>query len=210
MLAEGRRLADSGADVVVGLAETHGRADVEAMVAGLQRVPPRRVDYHGAVFAELDVDALLVRHPQVVLVDELAHACVPGSRREKRWEDVDELLGTGIDVITTLNVQHLESLNDAVEAVTSVRQGETVPDVVVAVADKVELVDITPERLRKRISRGGVLRAGAADAALDQFYAPSHLAALRRLALGWLDERDLLDAAARAVLSHAAVPAAPP
>ena len=210
MLAEGRRLADAGAEVVVGLAETHGRSDIEAMAAGLTRVPPRRVDYHGAVFAELDVDALLVRHPQVALVDELAHACVPGSGREKRWEDVEELLEAGIDVITTLNVQHLESLNDAVEAITSVRQGEAVPDVVVAAADKVELVDITPERLRKRISGGGVLRAGATDAALGGFYAPEHLAALRGLALGWLDERDLLDAAARAALSHAALPAAPP
>ena len=210
MLAEGRRLADRGADVVVGLAETHGRGDIDAMVTALERVPQRQVSYRGTAFAELDVDALLARHPAVVLVDELAHACVPGSRHDKRWEDVEELLGAGIDVITSLNVQHLESLNDAVEAVTSVRQGETVPDAVIAAADRVEFIDITPQQLRKRIS--GRRRAGrcGAETALSGFYTPEHLAALRGLALGWLDERDLLDAAARAALGRTAVPAARP
>jgi two-component system, OmpR family, sensor histidine kinase KdpD len=211
MLAEGRRLADAGVDVVIGVAETHGRGDVEAMAAGLRRVPQRQVSYRGTTFAELDVDALLARHPAAVLVDELAHTCVAGSRHDKRWEDVAELLGAGIDVITSLNVQHLESLNDAVEAVTSAAQRETVPDAVVAAADRVEFIDVTPHELRRRISRGGVLGAGGEGAALGGFYTADHLAALRGLALGWLDERDLLDAAARAAMKHPpAALAAPP
>ena len=209
MLAEGRRLADRGVDVVVGLAETHGRGDTDAMATALERVSQRQVGYRGTTFAELDVDALLARHPQVAVVDELAHACVPGRRHAKRWEDVQELLEAGIDVITALNVQHLESLNDAVEAVTSVRQAETVPDAVVAAADRVEFIDITPQQLRKRISGGGVL-ADRAGTALGGFYTPGNLAALRALALGWLDERDMLDAAARAALSGTAAPAVSP
>ncbi|MFI5062461.1 MAG: DUF4118 domain-containing protein [Streptosporangiales bacterium] len=197
MLAEGCRLADSGADVVVGLAETHGRADTEAVAAGLERVPQRQVGYRGTAFAELDVDALLARRPAVVLVDELAHACVPGSGHEKRWQDVEELLDAGIDVITALNVQHLDSLSDAVAAVTSVSQPETVPDAVVAAADRVEFIDVTPAQLRDRIARAGVLGSAAAGAALGGFFTTEHLAALRRLALGWLEERGLLDSAAR-------------
>ncbi len=209
MLAEGRRLAVGGVDVVVGLAETHGRGDTEAMAAALERVPPQRVSYRGTSFAELDVDALLARRPQVALVDELAHSCVPGTRHDKRWEDVEELLDAGIDVITSLNVQHLESLNDAVEAATSVGQRETVPDAVAAAADEVEFIDVSPRQLRERISGGGVL-AGKADTALGGFYRPEHLAALRELALGWLDERDLLDAAARAALGEVAALHSPP
>ncbi len=208
MLAEGRRLADAGDDVVVGLAETHGRADCDAMAAALEGVPPRQVSYHGTAFSELDVDAVLARHPAVVLVDELAHACIPAGRHSKRWEDVEELLDAGIDVVTSLNVQHLESLNDAVEVITSVAQRETVPDTVVAAADRVEFIDMSPERLRARISRGGVLPAGREEAGLGGFYAAEHLAALRGLALGWLEERDLLDAAARAAFANAAVPSA--
>jgi len=208
MLAEGRRLADSGADVVVGLAETHGRGDIDAMAAALEQVPQRQVSYHGSAFAELDVDAVLARHPAVALVDELAHACVPGSRHAKRWQDVEELLDAGIDVITSLNVQHLESLNDAVEAVTSVAQRETVPDAVVAAAARVQYIDITPQQLRTRISGGGVVGADQAERALAGFYTPEHLAALRGLALGWLDERDLLDAAARAAQQPATGPLA--
>lgn len=210
LLAEAHRLAEAGADVVVGLAETHGRADTEAMLRALERVPPRQVSHHGAMFDELDVDALLARRPDVVLVDELAHSCVPGSRHEKRWEDVEELLDAGSDVITALNIQHLDSLNDAVEAVTGVAQRETVPDAVVAAADRVDFIDITPDRLRSRIAHAGVLGAGAAEVALGGFYTADHLAALRGLALGWLDERDLLDAAARAALGHVAAPLVPP
>ncbi len=210
MLAEGRRRAEAGADVVVALAETHGRADTEAMAAGLEGVPQRQVSYRGGTFAELDVDAVLARHPGVALVDELAHTCVPGGLHEKRWEDVEELLAAGISVVTALNVQHLESLNDAVEAITSVAQRETVPDAVVAAADRVDLVDITPSRLRDRISHGEVLGTGAREEALGGFYSREHLAALRALALGWLDERDLLDAAARRALDNAAAPSSGP
>jgi two-component system, OmpR family, sensor histidine kinase KdpD len=210
MLTEGRRLADAGADVVIGVAETHGREDVVETAASLNRVPQRQISYHGTSFAELDVDTLLARHPAVVLVDELAHTCVPGSRHDKRWEDVAELLGAGIDVITTLNVQHLESLNDAVEAITSVAQRETVPDAVVAAANRVEFIDVAPHELRQRISRGGVLGPRGQDAGLEGFYTADHLAALRSLALGWLDERDLLDAAARAAQQPTAEPPAPP
>jgi len=210
MLAEGRRLAAAGFDVVIGVAETHGRRDLETMAASLERVPQRQVSYRGTSFAELDIDALLARHPAVALVDELPHTCVPGSRHDKRWEDVAALLGAGIDVITSLNVQHLDSLNDAVEAVTAVAQRETVPDAVVAAADRVDFVDVTPHELRRRISGGGVLGSDGPERALEGFYTADHLAALRGLALGWLDERDLLDAAARAALKHpAAEPAAP-
>jgi len=207
LLAEGHRLAAAGSDVVVGLAETHGRPDTETMLRALERLPPRQVSHHGAVFEELDVDALLARHPAVALVDELAHPCVPGGRHEKRWEDVEELLDAGIDVVTSLNVQHLDSLNDAVEAITGVAQRETVPDAVVAAADRVDFIDITPQQLRARIAQGGVLQGE--DTALGGFYTVEHLAALRGLALGWLDERDLLDAAARAAIARVSVPSAP-
>ena len=198
MLAEGRRLADTGCDVVVGLAETHGRAETEAMLNTLERIPLRQIDYRGTQFEELDVDAVLNRHPNVALVDELAHRCVPGSRHEKRWEDVEDLLDVGIDVVTSLNVQHLDSLNDAVETLTGVAQGETVPDVVVAAAERIDFVDITPERLRARIAHTDVVGADAAEAALGGFFSADRLAALRELGLGWLDEHDLLDPALRA------------
>ena len=198
MLAEGRRLADTGCDVVVGLAETHGRAETQAMLNTLERIPLRQIDYRGTQFEELDVDAVLNRHPNVALVDELAHRCVPGSRHEKRWEDVEDLLDVGIDVVTSLNVQHLDSLNDAVETLTGVAQGETVPDVVVAAAERIDFVDITPERLRARIAHTDVVGADAAEAALGGFFSADRLAALRELGLGWLDEHDLLDPALRA------------
>jgi two-component system, OmpR family, sensor histidine kinase KdpD len=208
LLAEGRRQANSGADVVIGLAETHGRADTEAMAAELAQVPLRQVSYRGTTFSELDVDAVLARHPAVVLVDELAHACIPGSRHEKRWEDVEELLDAGIDVITSLNAQHLESLNDAAAAVTSVPEHETVPDAVVAAADQVDFLDITPERLRSRIANG-VFGQDQSQAALSGFYSPEHLTGLRDLALGWLEQRDLSDRAARAAAGPATTPIGP-
>jgi two-component system, OmpR family, sensor histidine kinase KdpD len=208
LLAEGRRLAEAGVDVVVGLAEAHGREDIEAMAAGLECVPQRQVSYRGTAFAELDVDALLARHPAVALVDELAHSSVPGSRHEKRWQDVTELLDAGIDVITAVNVQHLESLTDAVATITSVSQRETVPDAVVATAEHVEFVDVSPEQLRARIAQVRVLGQPASPA-LSGFYTAGHLAALRALALDWLGERGLLDAAARRTLSQAATPPGP-
>jgi two-component system sensor histidine kinase KdpD len=203
MLAEGRRLIDAGADVVVGLVETHGRAGIEAMLEPFERVPRRHVTYRGATLEELDVDALQVRHPTVALVDELAHQCVPGSRHEKRWEDVEDLLNSGIDVVTSLNVQHLDSLSDAVETLAGVAQRETVPDAVVAAADRVDLVDITPEQLRARIADTNVLGADTAPAALGGFFSADRLTALRELGLGWLDEHDFLEPALRATLGHA-------
>lgn len=197
MLAEGKRLADTGVEVVVGLVETHGRADTEVMLQTLECIPQRKVSYRGSIFGELDVDGLTALRPTVALVDELAHTCVPGSRHEKRWEDVEELLDAGIDVITSLNVQHLDSLHDAVEALTGISQRETVPDAVVAAADRVDFVDVSPQRLRARVAGTEVLAAGAAEKALGAFFDADRLAALRQLALGWLDDHDLLDAASR-------------
>src|ERR1700692_890107 len=138
MLAQGQRLAQRGVDVVVGLVETHGRTDTEAMLTTIEQIPPVHLRYRGATFDELDVDKVLARRPAVVLVDELAHTCVPGSRHEKRWEDVEEVLGAGIDVITALNLQHIDSLNEAIEAVSGVAPHETVPDAVLAAADEIE------------------------------------------------------------------------
>jgi len=195
MLAEAKRLAERGVDVVVGLVETHGRADTEAMLAALEQIPLAQTSHRGSIFDELDVDKVLARRPAVVLVDELAHTCVPGSRHEKRWEDVQELLTAGIDVITALNVQHIDSLNDAVEAVTGIAQHETVPDAVVAAADEIEFLDITPRQLRARIADTDVLRPGAAPQALTGFYTAERLAALRELATGWLQQRGHLGAA---------------
>ncbi len=203
MLTEAKRLAEQGVDIVVGMVETHERTDTEAMLATLEQIPLAQTSRRGAIFDELDVDKVLARRPAVVLVDELAHSCVPGSRHEKRWEDVQELLLAGIDVITALNVQHVDSLNDAVEAVTGIAQHETVPDAVVAAADEIEFVDITPQQLRARIADTDVLRSGAAPHALTGFYTAERLAALRELATGWLQQRDHLGAAARVAPSRA-------
>src|SRR5918997_1738894 len=161
MLGEARRRRDRGTDVVVGLVETHGRGKTAALLDGLEVVPRRELAHRGGTLTELDVDAVLARKPQVVLVDELAHTNVPGSRNAKRWQDVEELLDAGITVLTTLNVQHLESLNDVVEKITGSRQQETVPDEVVRKAEQVELVDITPDALRRaaRIAQ----RSGSAE-----------------------------------------------
>src|SRR5271167_811667 len=199
MMAEAKRLAERGVDVVVGMVETHERTDTEAMLASLEQIPLAHISHRGSIFDELDVDMVLARRPAVVLVDELAHTCVPGSRHEKRWEDVQELLTAGIDVITALNVQHVDSLNDAVEAVTGIAQHETVPDAVVAAADEIEFLDITPQQLRARIADTDVLRPGAAPRALTGFYTAERLAALRELATGWLQQRDHLGGAAARV-----------
>ena len=203
MLAEAKRLAERGVDVVVGLVETHGRADTETMLAALEQIPLAQTSHRGSVFDELDVDTVLARRPAVVLVDELAHTCVPGSRHEKRWEDVQELLTAGIDVITALNVQHIDSLNDTVEAVTGIAQHETVPDAVVAAADEIEFLDITPQQLRARIADADVLRSDAAAHALAGFYTAERLAALRELVTGWLQQRGHLSAAPQIALSRA-------
>jgi two-component system, OmpR family, sensor histidine kinase KdpD len=152
MLAEGQRRTARGTDVVAAFIETHGRRLTAEMAEGLEVVPRRTLTYRGATFTEMDTDAALARRPQVALVDEFAHTNVPGCRNAKRWQDIDELLGAGIDVITTLNIQHLESLNDVTEQVTGVMQHETLPDEVARRADQIELVDMTPEALRRRMA----------------------------------------------------------
>ena len=189
MLNEGRRRRDYGEDVVVGFVETHGRRKTGDQVGDLEVVPRRRVPYRGGEFEELDVDAVLARRPQVALVDELAHTNVPGSRNEKRWQDVDELLAAGIDVISTLNVQHLESLSDVVEQITGIVQRERIPDEVVRRADELQLVDLTPVALRNRLARGDVYPAERIDTALANYFRAGNLSALRELALAWLADR---------------------
>jgi two-component system sensor histidine kinase KdpD len=189
MLGEGHRRSERGTDVVVGICEPHGRAYTTAQVEGLEVVPLHEIEHRGTSFRELDVDAVLARAPQVALIDELAHTNVPGSRNTKRWEDINELLDAGIDVISTVNIQHLESLNDVVESITGIRQGETVPDDVVRAADQIELVDMTPEALRRRMAHGHVYSADKVDAALSNYFRPGNLSALRELALLWLADR---------------------
>lgn len=189
MLGEGHRRAARGTDVVVGYVETHGRERTAELACGLEVVPRARLTHRGAELEEMDLDAVLARAPAVALVDELAHTNVPGLRHEKRWQDIDELLDAGIDVISTVNIQHLESLNDAVESITGVLQRETVPDEVVRRADQLELVDMSPEALRRRMAHGNVYRPEKVDAALSNYFRVGNLAALRELALLWLADR---------------------
>ncbi len=193
MLGEAHRRLERGTDVVAAVVETHGRAKTAELLDGIEVIPPRHIDYRGTRFAELDVDAVLKRHPQVVLVDELAHTNTPGSKNPKRWQDVDEILDAGITVISTVNVQHLESLNDVVTQITGIEQQEKVPDEVVRAADQIELVDITPEALRRRLSHGNVYASARIDAALSNYFRQGNLTALRELALLWL--ADQVDAA---------------
>ncbi|MCY1143567.1 sensor histidine kinase KdpD [Actinoplanes sp. Pm04-4] len=189
MLEEAHRRAERGTDVVVGLVETHGRKHTQAMIGDLDMIPRRVVEYRGAEFTEMDLDALLARKPELAVVDELAHTNVPGSRNAKRWQDVDELLNAGIDVLTTVNVQHLESLNDVVAHITGAQQRETVPDAVVRAAEQVELVDMTPEALRRRMAHGNIYQPEKIDAALGNYFRTGNLTALRELALLWLADK---------------------
>src|ERR1700729_4165318 len=189
MLGEGHRRAERGTDVVVAFVETHGRPHTAAQIEGLEVMPRRRLSYRGASFDEMDIDAVLARRPEVALVDEFAHTNVPGSRNEKRWQDVEELLEAGIDVISNVNIQHLASLNDVVEKITGVPQRETVPDAIVRAADQVELIDMTPEALRRRMAHGNIYRAEKIDAALTHYFRAGNLAALRELALLWLADK---------------------
>jgi len=189
MLCEGHRRAERGTDVVVGYVETHGRQHTEELIEGLEVIPRARIPYRDTTFEEMDVDAVLARKPQVAIVDELAHTNVPGSRNAKRWQDVEELLNAGIEVITTVNIQHLESLNDVVLKITGVPQRETVPDAVVRAADQVELVDMTPEALRRRMAHGNIYAPEKIDAALNNYFRPGNLTALRELALLWLADK---------------------
>ena len=193
MLGEAHRRLERGTDLVAAVVETHGRAKTAELLEGIEIVPPRYIEYRGARFPELDVDAVLARRPEVVLVDELAHTNTPGSANTKRWQDIEQLLAAGITVITTVNVQHLESLNDVVAQITGVEQQEKVPDEVVRAADQVELVDITPEALRRRLSHGNVYSPERIGAALSNYFRRGNLTALRELALLWL--ADQVDAA---------------
>nr|WP_040795206.1 sensor histidine kinase KdpD [Nocardia higoensis] len=192
MLGEAHRRRSRGGDVVVAIVDTHGRARTAEQLEGLEIVPPRRITYRGVTFDELDLDAVLARKPAVALVDELAHSNIPGSRYAKRWQDVEELLAAGIDVLSTVNIQHLESLVDVVEQITGVVQREKIPDEVVRRADQIELVDITPQALRRRLAHGNVYAPEKVDAALRNYFREGNLTALREIALLWLaDQVDL-------------------
>ncbi|MEU5520804.1 DUF4118 domain-containing protein [Streptomyces sp. NPDC047860] len=189
MLSEAHRRVERGTDCVVAFVEHHHRPRTEVMLHGLEHVPRRELEYRGGTFTEMDVDAVLRRAPKVALVDELAHTNVPGSRNTKRWQDVEELLAAGIDVISTVNIQHLESLGDVVESITGVRQRETVPDEVVRRADQIELVDMSPQALRRRMAHGNIYKPDKVDAALSNYFRPGNLTALRELALLWVADR---------------------
>src|SRR6476646_5384915 len=189
MLNEGLRRHGRGTDVVVGFVETHGRPRTAEQIGDLEILPRRRIEYRGTEFEEMDVDAVIARHPDVALVDELAHTNIPGSGNEKRWQDVEELLAAGIDVISTLNIQHLESVNDVVERITGVAQRETIPDAVVRRAEQIELVDMTPEALRRRMAHGNIYQPEKIDAALGNYFRVGNLSALRELALLWVADR---------------------
>src|SRR6478609_6585663 len=189
MLNEGQRARERGTDIVVGFVETHSRPNTAAQIGELEVVPRKKMEYRGSSFEEMDVDAVLARKPERVLVDELAHTNVPGSRNEKRWQDVDELLDAGIDVISTVNVQHLESMNDVVEQITGIKQQETIPDAIVRAADAIELVDMSPEAIRRRMAHGNIYPAEKVDASLANFFRQGNLGALRELALMWVADR---------------------
>ncbi|WP_117212299.1 DUF4118 domain-containing protein [Allorhizocola rhizosphaerae] len=189
MLEEAHRRAGRGTDVVVGFVETHGREHTQALIGDLEVVPRKTLEYRGATFTEMDTDAVIARHPQVALVDELAHTNVPGSRNAKRWQDIEELLAAGITVLSTLNIQHLESLNDVVATITGVPQRETVPDEIVRRAEQVELVDMTAEALRRRMVHGNIYKPEKIDAALGNYFRIGNLTALRELALLWLADK---------------------
>ncbi len=184
MLQEGQRLKRQGIDVVIAVLETHGRAETAALAEGLEQVPRRRIEYRGVALEEMDLDAALARRPTVALVDELAHTNAPGSRNSKRYQDVEELLRSGINVIGTLNVQHLESLYDLVEKATGVKVKERIPDYVVAMADQLVNVDLSAEDLRERLQAGKVYPTERVERALANFFTPENLSRLRELTLG--------------------------
>ena len=183
MLAEAQRLRAQGLDILIGVAETHGRKETAAMLQGLSTLPPRRLAHRGRYVYEFDLDAALARRPALILMDELAHSNAPGSRHPKRWQDIEELLEAGIDVFTTVFVQHLESLNDVVSGVTGIQVRETVPDPFFDSADEVVLVDLPPDDLRQRLHEGKVYIAGQAARAIEHFFRKGNLIALRELAL---------------------------
>ncbi|MCU1364997.1 MAG: histidine kinase [Ilumatobacteraceae bacterium] len=189
MLGEGVRRKERGTDVVIGMVVTHGRTQTAGQIRDLEIIPPKEVAYRGTTLLEMDVDAILARRPKVVLVDEYAHTNAPGSGNDKRWQDVEQILDAGIDVVTTLNIQHLQSLNDVISRITGMVQRETVPDDVVRRADQLELVDMSPEAIRRRMAHGNIYAAERIDAALANYFRPGNLSALRELALLWLADR---------------------
>src|SRR5512139_3999266 len=183
MLSAARVLHEQGAEVVVGLVETHGRSETAQLLEGLEVLPPKLVAYQGRELREFDLDAALIRKPALILVDELAHSNVAGSRHPKRWQDVEELLAAGIDVWTTVNVQHLESLNDIVGGITGIQVRETLPDRVFEQADEIALVDLPPDELLQRMKEGKVYLPQQAERAIRNFFRKGNLIALRELAL---------------------------
>src|SRR5205814_791527 len=189
MLLTARAKLKEGVDIVVGVVETHGRKETEALLEGLEVLPRKPTVYVNRILSEFDIDAALKRRPRIILVDELAHTNIPGSRHAKRYLDVEELLENGIDVYTTLNIQHIESLNDVVAQITRVRVRETVPDSILDRADAVELVDLTPDDLIQRLKEGKVYVPKQAERALKHYFSPTNLTALRELALRRTAER---------------------
>lgn len=183
MLNEGHRRKERGTDVVIGYVETHKRAQTQAQMRDLEGIPRQRIEYRGVILEEMDTEAIIARRPQVVLIDELAHTNVAGSKHAKRYQDVLEILDAGIDVITTVNVQHLESLNDLVLSITGIRVRETLPDRILDQADEVELIDIAPNALRQRMRHGNIYPAERIEPALSNFFREGNLTALRELAL---------------------------
>jgi two-component system sensor histidine kinase KdpD len=183
MLAEGHRREARGTDIVIGMVVTHARPQTQAMVGDLEIIPPKQITYRGVTLEEMNTDAIIARRPQVVLVDELAHTNAPGSKNAKRYQDVEDLLDAGIDVVTTLNIQHLESLNDVVASITGVRTRETLPDRILDDADEVELVDISPRALRQRMRHGNIYPPERIEPSLNNFFREGNLTALRELAL---------------------------
>lgn len=208
MLSEAVRRHSRGEDVVIGVIETHGRQPILQLASQMEVVPRRELSYRGTVFQEMDVDAILARHPRVVLVDELAHTNIEGSKHAKRYEDVIELLDAGIDVLSTMNVQHIESMTPLVRSITGIEVRETVPDWVMERVGEVVLADLTPEALRHRMERGDIYPVERADRALGHFFRPGNLMALRELALrqvtkvvdrslqSYIDQKDLPEASA--------------
>ncbi len=189
MLDEGHRMRALGRDVVVGFMEPHGRSDTLQMVGTLERIPTRLIGDDGIASQQLDLAGVLARHPEVVLVDELAHTNAPGLRNTKRWRDVEEILDAGIDVLSTLNIQHLESLSDVIADITGVVQRETIPDEVVRRAEEIELVDLTQQGVRDRLAAGKIYPAERVDAVVANYFRPGNLGALRELALSWTADR---------------------
>jgi two-component system, OmpR family, sensor histidine kinase KdpD len=183
MLNEGHRREGRGTDVVVGYVETHGRPETQAQIGDLEIIPRKKVTYRGVTLEEMDTEAIIARHPKVALIDELAHTNVPGSKHVKRYQDVEEIMDAGIDVVTTLNIQHLESLNDLVASITGVRVRETLPDWILDQAEEVELIDISPYALRQRMKHGNIYPPERIDTALNNFFREGNLTALRELAL---------------------------